>query len=284
MAKRLAAMALVMMLAGSMYLTLPARAADPITEIPATVQINDPLNDANYLNDQSLVSGVPEENDQSTAADAGSVSDLLKIWYTSDATTVSVHIQTEKPPPATQSYIYRVYSNPGKGSVTSSTLGCLRFFAFIPGDGGGYAGDQYAGLLDLCNVGTDYASNAVEAPLQIDTLKDGSGVMTITVPRSYSPLLAPGLKLEKPFASVRNLVGTGPEGDGQATTTDTNARWKGTTQIDNSKIGTDYVLQDGSPASGKCPKPKTKGKKAKPCKAKPPTPEPSASPSASPSP
>lgn len=289
MGKRLAAAVFTVVLAGSAWLTLPARAADPVTVVPETVQINDPGGDANYLNDQSLLSGVPEENDQTTPADAGSISDLLKIWYTSDATTVSVHIQTEAPPPATQSYIYRVYSNPGEGSVTSSTLGCLRFFVFEPGSNAGYAGDQYAGLLDLCNVGTDYAKNAVAAPLQVDTLKDGTGVMTITVPRSYSPLLGPGLKLEKPFASVRNLVGTGPDGDGQASTADPNARWKGTTQIDNSKIGTDYVLQDGGPASGgsggKCTKAKGKAKghhnKPKPC---PPAPEPSPSPSESASP
>lgn len=285
MGKRLAAAVLTMMLVGSMYMTLPARAADPVTAVPETVQINDPLNDANYLNDQSLVNGVPEQNDQPTAADAGAVSDLLKIWYTSDATTVSVHIQTEKPPPATQSYIYRVYSNPGEGTVTSSTLGCLRFFAFVPGDGGGYAGDQYAGLLDLCNVGTDYAKNAVESELQIDTLKDGTGVMTITAPRSYSPLLGPGMTLDKPFASVRNLVGTGPDGDGQASTADPNARWKGTTQIDNTKIGLDYVLQDGS-SSVKCAKAKGKAKghnrKPKPCPPSNTTPAPAASPSASP--
>ncbi|MDQ3877589.1 MAG: hypothetical protein M3290_04465 [Actinomycetota bacterium] len=282
MGKRLTAAAFTMMLAASALFAVPARAADPVTAVPDTVQINDPVGDANYVNDQSLLSGVPEENDQTTPKDAGSVSDLLKIWYTSDASTVSVHIQTELPPPATASYIFRVYSNPGEGSVASSTLGCLRFFAFIPGDGGGYAGDEYAGLLDLCNVGTDYAKNAVEAPLQVDTLADGTGVMTITVPRSYSPLLGPGMTLEKPFASVRNLVGTGPDGDGQASTPDPNARWKGTAQIDNSKIGTDYALQDEGPAGGDtCSKAKGKAKghhkKPKPC------PPPAAAPSPSPS-
>lgn len=272
--KRTLALLATAALAGSLALTLPARAA---IEIPATVQIDDPVGDANYLNDQSLVSGVPEENDNTTAADVGNASDLMKIWYSNDATTVSVHIQVQQAPPATQAYIYRVYSNPGEGTVTSSTLGCLRFFAFIPGDpgGGGYQGDQYAGLLDYCDKGTDYASDAAVGQLAIEDGPDGTAIMSITVPRSYSPKLADGQVFTSPLANVRNLQGTGPQGDGQLTSQDTDGRWRGTTQIDNTKIGTDYKIVSAAP---KCKKSKKTRKKVCP---KPPATAPTPAPSPS---
>jgi hypothetical protein len=120
-------------------------------------------------------------------------------------------------------------------------LGCLRFFAFVPG--AGYVGSQYAGLLDLCNKGTDYSKDAIEAPLKVETLADGTGLMTITAPRSYSPLTAEGSVLTQPQANVRNLVGAGPQGDGQPLGQNPDDRWRGSPQIDNTTIGTDYALQ-----------------------------------------
>jgi hypothetical protein len=67
--------------------------------------------------------------------------------------------------------------------------------------------------------------------------------MTITAPRSYSPLTADGSILTQPQANVRNLLGAGPQGDGQPLGQNPDDRWRGSPQIDSTKIGTDYALQ-----------------------------------------
>ena len=220
----------------SVFSAAPAGAQDaPPPEIPEVVNIDDPLNDANYLNDQSLLVAVPPSQDNDTPADVGGTSDLLKIWYSHTAETISVHIQLQLMPPATAaSYIYRVYSNPGEGTVTSSTLGCLRFFVFMPSGAppaGGYSGDQYAGLLDYCDGGTDYTSAAIPGELVLSAGPDDTGIMTVTVPRSASPKLADDQVLVTPQAQVQHLHGTGTDGNGQPTATDGN--WRRGAQIDN---------------------------------------------------
>lgn len=243
--------------------------------IPDVVNIDDPVNDANYLNDQAVLTNVPPTQDNSTPADVGGTSDLLKIWYSHTADTISVNVQLQDPPPAAQSsYIYRVYANPGEGSVTSSTLGCLRFFAFVPSATppvGGYSGPQYAGLLDYCDKGTSYTTDAAEGQLTIAPAADDTAVMTITVPRSYSEKLADGAVLTTPQAQVQNLHGSGTDSSGQPTATDGN--WRRGLQIDNTVIGSDYtitpiVADDGDvkpgPGKGKgCNKGKGKKKGCK---------------------
>jgi hypothetical protein len=79
-----------------------ASAAKP-TPIPKKVQVEDPLGDANFLNDQDTT-GTPAsgqgDNVGPENTDGGSVSDLLKVWFTNDKKNVSVHILTEAAPPA----------------------------------------------------------------------------------------------------------------------------------------------------------------------------------------
>src|SRR5687767_10710613 len=101
MAKRFWSVVIAGALVAGAGTVLPAQAQEaPAIVVPDVVQIDDPLNDANYLNDQSLLTNVPPTQDNDTAADAGSTSDLLKVWYSADKTTVSVNIQTQAPPPA----------------------------------------------------------------------------------------------------------------------------------------------------------------------------------------
>jgi len=261
MTTRLVSVLLAAVVLGAMSVT-PAGAQEtaPVV-IPEVVQIDDPENDANYLNDQSLFTNVPPTQDNTTPADVGGTSDLMKIWYSHTTETISVNIQLQDPPPASQSaYIYRVYANPGEGSVTSSTLGCLRFFAFVPSATppvGGYSGPQYAGLLDYCDKGTNYTADAAEGELVIADGPDETAVMTITVPRSYSEKLADAQVLTTPQAQVQNLHGTGTDGTGQPTATDGN--WRRGAQIDNTVLGTDYTIAAVDPPGKK--NPPGKGKK-----------------------
>jgi hypothetical protein len=254
---------------------LPASAqeAPPAVVIPEVVQIDDPGGDANYLNDQALLNNVPPTHDNGSPADAGTTSDLMKIWYSTTADTVSVNIQLEGPPPsANASYIYRVFSNPGEGSVTTSTLGCLRFFAFMPSATppvGAYSGPQYAGLLDYCDKGTSYTTDAAEGVLTIAEAADGTAVMTITVPRSYSEKLADGQAFTTPTASVQNLFGTGTDGNGQPIpATDgspPSGNWRRGPQIDDTILGTDFILSSPEIEEPGTTDPPGKGKK-KGCK------------------
>ncbi|MGH2757124.1 MAG: hypothetical protein ACRDI3_04985 [Actinomycetota bacterium] len=267
------------------FSTVPATAQGAPVTIPDVVQIDDPADDANYLNDQSLLTNVPPSEDNSTPADVGGTSDLLKIWYSNDAETISVNIQLQDPPPAAQSaYIYRVFSNPGEGSVTSSSLGCLRFFVFMPSATppvGGYSGEQFAGLLDYCDKGTSYTTDAAEGTLTISDGPDETAIMTVTVPRSYSEKLADGQVLTTPLASVQNLFGTGTDGNGQpipAVGEVPSGNWRRGPQIDNTKFGTDFSIvtpsakseapgKNDPPGKGKkkgCPKGKGKKKGACP--------------------
>lgn len=265
MGKRSFPILLALALVTGTFSVLPAKAQG--VTIPDVVQIDDPVNDANYLNDQALLTTIPPTQDVVTPADVGGTSDLMKVWYSADAETISVNIQLQAQPPATAaSYIYRVFSNPGEGSVTSSTLGCLRFFAFVPAGAppaGGYSGPEYAGLLDYCDKGINYTTDAAEGKLTYSEGPDGTAIMTITVPRSYSDKLADGQVLTTPQAQVQNLHGTGTDGNGQPTATDGN--WRRGAQIDNTKLGLDFEISGGPEV-----KPAPKSKKTPPGKQDPP--------------
>ncbi|MGH2757423.1 MAG: hypothetical protein ACRDI3_06515, partial [Actinomycetota bacterium] len=67
--------------------------------VPQNVQIEDPAGDANFLNGQG--NDLPIGGDISTPVDL-TVPDILKVWFTHDAKTISAHVQTEAPPPATE--------------------------------------------------------------------------------------------------------------------------------------------------------------------------------------
>jgi hypothetical protein len=206
--------------------------AQTATEVPETVQIEDIPGDANYLNPQ----GGPGGGDQPTAQDL-TISDLLKIWFTNDATNISVHIQTEAPPPSSNAaYFFRVWANPGDDAD-----GCLRFVAVV--EGPTFAGDPYAELQDACAEVDD-----VEAELLVEELADGTGLITVTVPRTANAAFADGLTLTAPWAEVRNATGPTPGG----------------TLIvpvaDNTEIGTDYTITTEEPPVKKGCK-KGKGKK-----------------------
>jgi hypothetical protein len=196
-----------------------------------------------------------------TPADAGNASDIGKIWFTDDATTISAHIQTELPPPGSQGLRYDVYTAP----TADNPLGCARFVAFIAGVAQGqtttWQGPDAAKFFDACNDGVDWFANGVEAQVSIAPLEDGTGVITITATKDASPFLATGQTLTGTTATSRAIVGA----DG--------AFWGTVAYIDNTKPGIDYLITGGEAEVEEpeepvkpCPK-KSKGKK-KGCKKK----------------
>ncbi|MGH2749059.1 MAG: hypothetical protein ACRDKB_14220 [Actinomycetota bacterium] len=192
---------------------LPAGAQDPPPEpppeVPEVVQIEDPEGDANYQGD-----------DQTTPADL-SVSDLLRVWFTNDEETITVHIQTEVPPPSSNaSYVYRVNTNPGDAED-----GCLEWEAIV--EGPTWVGESFGRLDDECS-GDDF--EPIEGELEITEASDESGLITVTIPRDAHEALAKGSVIDAPWARVLNNTGA-------------ESRLVGPT-VDDTQVGSDYEIQD----------------------------------------
>ncbi len=233
-------------------------AAQAATTVPAEVQIEDPLNDGNFVNDQD-VTGTPVsgEGDHATAADASSVSDFLKVWFSNTKKTISVHILTERPPPAISTIYYRIASNPGEGEVgANTTRGCLNWRMIFPGqqvipatpatgpqtiDTSTYRGSDptkpaaLAEFEDVCNVAGRQTEGAA---VTVEPLEDGTGITTMTVPRSFSPLFAKKGKITQPYAISRVAAGH------QGTNLPTGGDFFSAATIDTTKRGTDYAIKD----------------------------------------
>jgi hypothetical protein len=218
-------------LIASVFSLAPARAQEAPT-IPAVVQIDDPFGDANT-----------QSGDVVGPADASTVADIGKVWFTNTATTITVNMQSEAPPPASATgVLYSVTASPGKGSVSEQTGGCLRFMAIVPGAnaGGTYQGPEQAKLVDRCNDGDNFYSNGVEGELSIATLDGGNGLVSMTFPREYSALLADGAVLTGPAGRTDNVVGgeeTGYAGG----------------RVDDTKVGTDYTITGDEPPTTEPP-------------------------------
>lgn len=257
MKKIITLLASAALVAGGLY--VPAGAQEPPpppTEAPATVIIEDQFGDANGLNDQGEGADTGFQGDNGTPADAGNASDIGKVWFTDDAATITAHIQTELPPPGSQGLRYEVDTAPS----ADNALGCVRFVAFFEGKAQGqsttWQGATAAKLFDACNDGTNWFNNGVEAVLSVGTLADGTGVISITAPKTASPFVATGLTLTGTTASTKVLSG----GDGAGALS--------APQIDNTKVGIDYLITGGEveaeeeppPPVKKCPK---KGKPKK---------------------
>ncbi len=266
--KRLLALTLTAGLAAVLSAPAGAQEPEPVT-VPETVSIEDPLNDANGLNDQGNRADVGFQGDHATPTDAGSVSDVLKVWFTHDAESVSVHFQTQAVPPASTATLFEVFSNAGGDFPV---YGCLRFAVLTPGTYQGqittYQGEPIAKLIDRCNDGTNFWDNGIEGeititegpevPQQNTGTPGASGILTAKFPRSYSPLLADGLSLVKPFFETSVAAGT----VGALATPFT---------LDNSLEGTDYAIttaeaeEPKGPVKKGCSKGSVKAKK-KGCK------------------
>ena len=108
--------------------------------------IEDPLNDANFINDQ----GTGEGGGTVTPADAATVSDLLAVTFSNDKKKLYIDIETEAAPPAISGIGYRVRVNPGDDGTH-----CLLFEVFHPGANNALTAPR-AHFVDACE-GTDPA-------------------------------------------------------------------------------------------------------------------------------
>lgn len=205
----------------------------PAPAVPAKPNVTDPVGDANYLNDQGDGSTT---GDHVTPADAASIADIQSAWFTATKDSITAHIETEAPPPATASIMFRLQANPGGDAR------CLWFQGYLPGAGN--TGEGSANLRDSC--GEEVATT--DGELAMNESASGSGIVSITLPRSASSLLADGKVLASPIVTSRHYVValTAP-------------------QIDTTKPGTDYTIKADGGSSSKPPVKKKNNNKKK-CK------------------
>lgn len=179
--------------------------------VPKKVQVVDPAGDANFVT----------FTDYPTPVDASAVGDLLKVWFTNDKTTISAHIQIEAAPPDGLSHMFRVWTNPDDGYLT--------FGLIIPG--ANRTGSEEPFFYDTNGQRRDASAEVVALP-------DGSGLVTITVSRVYSPLFATGGRLVQPYADSGQGTGHqfGPEEGGPVIPYPF---------FDATREGSDYVVKKG---------------------------------------
>lgn len=174
---------------------------------PKTI-IEDPLGDANFVNDQGTGDG---SNGDVTAADAGTVSDLTEVTLTNDAKNLYLMILTEAAPPATTGIGYRVRFNPDDAGDH-----CILIEAFFPGANNVLTGAK-AHLIDSCAGGD---------PVELEILGT-----QITIPREANEAFGKGAVLTAPQAQAFLYSGDYPTGVAGPT-------------ADTTKVGTDYKLVD----------------------------------------
>ena len=176
--------------------------------------IEDPLGDANFVNDQGTGDG--SVGDQVLPAGASSFADLRAVTFTNDKNNIYVHIKTESTAAPTAGEGFRVRTNPdGPGGVY-----CLNFEIFFPGQQNTLT-TMTAHLLDACAGGA-----TVEAEAAFSLL----GGFMIVVPRSAHEGLGKGAKLTAPQAATFLYSGQYPAGVAGP-------------YLDTTKPGTDYALK-----------------------------------------
>lgn len=176
--------------------------------------VEDPANDANFINDQGTGDG--SFGDHETQADASSFADLLAITFTNDKKNLVVHIGTESNAPPAAGEGFRVRTNPdGPGGIY-----CLNFEIFYPGAQNAMT-EATAHLRDACDANTLIEAEAGISPL---------GALSITIPRNAHEALGKGKTLTAPQAHSFLWSGTYPNGVAGP-------------YLDTTKPGSDYKLK-----------------------------------------
>lgn len=156
----------------------------------------DPIGDANYLNDGGYSNhhGTPFVGNLVTRPDLDDASDLAAVWFTNDASTITLNIQTEAMPEYEGvTRYYWVNANPERTQPDSPD--CLLWVVLL-GDQSASLTTNHARVIDLCQ--DDYTG--IPAELRTAQMIDGSGLITIEVPRSYSERFGPGRSIDQPWA------------------------------------------------------------------------------------
>ncbi|MDQ3953114.1 MAG: hypothetical protein M3279_09165 [Actinomycetota bacterium] len=244
MKRLVVAVASIALVASGLMAPVAAKQTEPPpqpTEVPESILIEDPFGDANFLGGDNTT----------LPADGGSQTDIGKVWFSHDATNFQVHILTEGPPTSNSlGFMFEVVTGPD---------GCLLFEGITKGQT--YLSDNLARVTDACNE-LERLAEGTHVVFAAGPGDEG-GLVTITVPRSYSPLLADGSILDGSIARSRIFVG----GE-QITATG----YRGVHRlVDDTKPGVAYTV---TPAGGEEPEEKLppgckKGKgKKKGCKKK----------------
>lgn len=191
-------------------LLLASHASAQPTTIPKKVQISDPASDGNYLNTQWLwYYGAPESGDVTTPADASSAGDILKVWFTNDRKTVSAHIQVEGVQAESTDIQY----------FLSFNHRCFILTGILDGTLDTYSAEH--GWFHDCD------DRYVASKTTFTTLRDKTGLVTITVNRSLMP---PVIKQPQVTSEhVTDLSG--------------NAHWTTIAVIDSTKRGSNYKIK-----------------------------------------
>ena len=149
-------------------------------------QIEDPLGDANFVNDQGTGDG--SFGDQN-AADAGTVSDFTEITLSNDSKNLYVMFGTEAAPPAATAVGFRLRTNPeGTGGAY-----CYFFEVFYPGANNTLTAPE-AQFRDACAGGD---------PVKVEVIGT-----QLVIPRSASKAFAKGGKLTAPQAQSFQYTGS----------------------------------------------------------------------------
>ena len=188
-------------------LTGVASAADP------KPSIEDPVGDANFLNDQGTGDG--SFGDHVTPADASDFADIEQVLFTNDKKNLYVHLVTVSNAPPAAGEGFRVRTNPdGAGGIY-----CFNFEIF-------FNGAQNAIPAPVAQLNDTCGGTVVEATV----LPGVYGGFTITVPRSAHEGLGKGKKLTAPQAQTFLLSGAPP------------AVVPGP-YFDTTKVGSDYAIK-----------------------------------------
>jgi hypothetical protein len=175
-------------------ISTPVAAGARAERVAEKLTVDDPAGDANYLNSQYLVI---RSGDVAGPVDASAAADILALWFTHDRRSVTAHVQTEAPPsPSDPAYLYRIQFDPGVNS------NCLWIQAVSAGDAN--PAGPFGRFQDTCSQGSEWSE---EDGIRTTFRKgpSGTGVVSITVPRTMHPLFENGGDLQTPHVSVRNF-------------------------------------------------------------------------------
>jgi hypothetical protein len=193
-----------------------AAAFPPYVGAAPKPSVKDPLNDANFLNDQGTGDGT--FGDFAGPADATAFADLLSVIFTSDKKKLYVHIETEASAQPAAGEGFRVRTNPDGAGGTY----CLNFEIFFNGAQNDLATPE-AHFRDACAGGDPVAAEATPSIF---------GGWMIAVPRAGQDALKKGATLGAPQAQTFLYSGssypTGVAGP----------------YFDTTKAGTDYKLKN----------------------------------------
>lgn len=197
----------------------------PLVSAGASKQIVDPIDDANFVNDQGYegAGGIAYFGDASGPMDLSEIADILDVRFSTQSRdlVVEIHVQS---PPKSQAVSYQVATNPGLESE-GRTFPCLWFQAH-----GGDGEELTATFTDYCVHG--WTNDHQPAKVSVRPLDDGSGVISIRVVRALSPSLGAGEVITQPVAYAREVHRVG------------SARDYGPT-LDSTKPGSDYRIGSG---------------------------------------